>query len=460
MTAETNPQNICVGRRIDALVLAFAVTPDPHRIEYLQTHALEAQDRGAAVLEFRAEGLAFEVVKTQLVTRVVFANLDVRCQWDENASGGWQLAVTPCATYLATHSLEETLALARRIAGCFGVVDAERLRRVDLAADFQGFPLVEMGQEALQTRRSNTASFQTEAKDVEGVPDLDGYGAPVRVYRKSDATITGYVVSPGNTIMARLYDKTIELKHPGREHKADLEHTIWKAHGWDGESQVTRVEFQLRGEVLDEVELRDPNDLKAKLDSIWQYATRWLRCIDVASSARRKRCKLLPAWALVQETRFYHPDEPVTRKRVRGGATCENMFGTLISYLGKSGRLGHLFRGSVDDFLNVLDFEAVDTLQKTLEVLFAEAAKGYIAEMFNKHGWREAAARAFVKIQSAHVRFMESDGDYFDDQTIFDSTTVSGGRPITLPNGETFFPMDGEQWDRHDMRQAELAGEC
>ena len=454
MTVET-PSTKLVGLRVDALVLAFALTPDPHRIEYLEQHGTEAQERGGAVLEFPQERLAFEVARTHQATRVVFANLDVRCQWDEAAAGGWQLTVIPCATYLATHSLDETLTLCRRIAGCFGIVDAERLRRVDLAADYQGFPLVEMGPAALQTRRSKTVSFETEAKDVAGAPDLDGYGAPVRVYRKNDSSITGYVVSPGNTIMARLYDKTVELRHPGREHKAELEHTIWKAHGWDGETQVTRVEFQLRGEVLDEVELRDPTQLKAKLDAVWQYCTRWLRCIDLTTSSRRKRCALLPAWVLVQETRFFHPDVPVTRKRVRGGATCENMYGTLISYLGRSGKLKNLFRGNVEDYVAALDFEAFEAAQKTLEALFAAAAKEYLAEMVNKHGWREACIRLFAKIQATHTRFLESEADYFDDQTVFDSTTVAAGRPITLPNGETFIPLDGLYWDRQ-----EEAGTC
>lgn len=436
-----------VGLRVDALVIAFALSPDPARLDYLAANAEEARDRGAAVLEFPEERLAFEVTKTLLATRVVFGNLDVRCQWDEHAAGGWNLTVTPCATYLATHTLAETIDLCRRVASCLGISNAERLRRVDLAADYQGFPLREMGQEALQTKRSRTVSFETEAKDVAETPDLDGYGSPVRVYRASDSSITGYVVSPGNTIMARLYDKSTELKHPGREHKAELEHSIWRAHGWDGETYVTRVEFQLRGEVLDEIKLRDPKDLPEKLDAVWQYCTRWLRCIDLQTSTRRKRCALLPAWTLVQATRFRHPDAPVTRVRVRGGATCENMFGTLISYLGKSGRLKNLFRGSVEAFVESLDFEALDFVRQVLEQCFAEAVKGYMAEMVNKHGWREAVSRALLKIQAAHVRFTESDGAYFDDQTVFDSTTVHTGRPIELPNGKKFWPMDAFQWD-------------
>jgi hypothetical protein len=452
------PQTTLVGQRVDALVVAYALDADPLRLEYLATHAAEAQARGAAVLEFPDERLAFELTKTQLLTRVVFGNLDLRAQWDEQAAGGWNLVVTPCATYLATHSLVETLELCRRVAGCFGLIAGERLRRVDLAADFAAFPLCEMGQEAIQTRRSKTGCFETEAKDVADAPDLDGYGAPIRTYRAADSSITGYVVSPGNTIMARLYDKTVELKHPGREHKAALEHEIWRRNGWDGEQQVTRVEFQLRGEVLDEIHLRDPNNLHEKLDSVWQYCTRWVRCIDLTTATRRKRCALLPAWELAQSVRFVHPDEPVVRHRVRGGATFENMFGTLISYMGSSGRLAQMFRGTVDAFIDSLEYGAVEELTNTVQRVFAEAAKAYVSQMLNKHGWREAAARAFAKMQAAHARFAESDGDYFDDQTIYDSTTVHAGRPIVLPSGETFYPVDGEQWIRYDNECALQAG--
>lgn len=441
-----------VGLRVDALVIAFALEADPNILEYLAANAEECRERGSAVLEFRDRGLAFEVQKTQLTSRIVFSNLDVRCQWDENAAGGWNLTVTPCATYLATHSIRQTLALARRVAECIGPVTAERMRRVDLAADYQGFPLCEMGQEALQTKRSRTVSFETEAKDVHDVPDLDGYGAPVRVFRAADSTITGYVVSPGNPIMARLYDKTIELKHPGREHKAELEHTIWRGNGWDGETQVTRVEFQLRGEVLDEMKLRNPAELEEKLDQVWQYCTRWLRCIDLQSATRRKRCDILPAWVIVRETKFRHTETPITRKRVRGGATVENMFGTLISYLGRSGRLRQMFAGSVERFVDALDFEAVDVLKQVLEECFTEAAKGYVAEMLNKHGWREAALRAFGKVQATHARFFDSDKPepYFE--APWNADDVRPGRPIVLPNGKKFWPMDGFQWDKLEGR--------
>lgn len=455
----TVPVLMPVGHRVDALVIAFAVIPDHKRIEYLLANVEEARDRGCAVIEFRDAGLAFEVSASAKSVRFSFANLDVRCMWDEQATGGWQLTVTPCATYLATHTVDETLELCRRIAGCLGLIQAERLRRVDLCADFQGFPLVEMGAEALQTRRSKTVSFQSEEKDLIGAPKIEPneHGEAVRVFRKTDTEVTGYCVSPGNTIMARLYDKTVELRHPGREHKAELEHSIWRKNGWDGASQVTRVEFQLRGEILDEVELRDPSQLRDKLDAVWQYCTRWLRCIDVNSSTRRKRCAVLPAWKLVQETKFVHTAQPVERKRCRGGATVENMFGTLISYLGKTGRLRNFFHGSVDSFLDALDFEALPELEATLEELFREASRAYVKEMVNKHGWREAAARAFLKIQSCYVRFLESDDaqHFGDDEFVFDSNSVKPGHPIRMPSGELFHPItyDRAFW----MQRAEEA---
>jgi hypothetical protein len=357
---------------------------------------------------------------------------------------------------LATHSYKETLELCRAIAFHLGEVNGERLRRVDLASDYTDFPLEEMGQDALVTQRSKTVSFHTQAKDV--LPSVDFEGgdqADVRVYRRSDSTITGYVVSPGNCLMARLYCKTTELRHPGREHKRELEYSIWKSNGWDGESAVTRVEFQVRGEALDDFKIRDPKDLEKKLDSIWQYCTQqWLRVVDVDTSIRRARCALLPCWDVVRTTVFLHPDVPAVRLRVRGGATMANMFGTLCSALGRTARLPQIAHGAMRHLVDKLEHELIDYTKQTLDALFAETRKAFMAEMIERHGWREACHRILAKIQSTAARFATSDNDEYFAAPVFDPERVREGQGIPLPNGESFYPISNWPADFGDFATA------
>lgn len=443
-----------LGKRVDAIVIAYALTPFVLVTDEL-FHAGEiATERGAHIIQFEAQGLAFEVGKMTALTRVSFHNADVRCLWVDNAAGGWQLEVVPYASYLATHTLAETIGLCRRVAECFGEVHEHRIRRVDLCADFEHFPLKTMGQEAIYTTRSSTMSFRTEAKDV-GELDHDGESdnaQRVREYRAADTSVTGYVVSPGNPLLCRIYDKTVELKQPGREGKKDLEEAIWTRNGWDG-SDVTRVEFQLRGVMLDEAGLRDPEDLQTKLDAVWQYTTRWVRLIDVASATRRKRCALLPCWDVVQHTHFAHDDAPIRRERKRGGATAAHVFGALLSYLATKAALKLDWTGDAEAMVNHLDFEALEYVRARYQDAFKTAFEAVLADTVQRYGWREACVRLLGKEQAVHARFFESDNpaSYFSaaksgdlEPQRFDSLSIEYGKPIKLADGSSYYPDNGE----------------
>ena len=326
-----------LGCRVDALVVAFRVELCKQVAELLDSRAQLAAE--VAVAELTLGDFAFELKATQREGFLSFQNADVRGAYSTRATGGWRLELVVRATYLATHKLEAALDLVQRMAASFGTLtERPRLRRFDCAADFVGFPLSARDAERFVTKRASIDAFHSEEKD------LDEVGTPLnkpamRVHRDFTRTVTGFNVSAGNPISARIYDKTAELLVPGREEKREIEYARWRASGWDDSARVTRVEFQHRGTFLDEIGLRDASTLPLKLDEVWQHDANWLRMVDPKSATRLPRCNPDPRWVAVEKVTFTHHAAPIARGRLRGGATVAHVFGAVLSRASATGQL-------------------------------------------------------------------------------------------------------------------------
>jgi hypothetical protein len=400
--------------RVDALVLAFKL--DRERLATRLVHRLELAARGAVELVLGRH--AFELRAREQTSRAWFQNADLRGTLDLKADNGWHLEIVLRAAFLARHPLEQALRLAVDVADAFGhVTDGPRLRRVDLAADFVGFPLAKGDAECFATMRATLSEFRAEAKDVGEVPTA--IDSPhLRIHRDKASSITGFSVSSGNPVSARAYDKTAELAVLGREEKRGIEHALWEQRGWRGEA-VTRVEFQLRGEALDDFKLRDARKLEANLDGLWQYATRkWLRLIDPTSATRRDRCALDPRWEAVQEVCFVHTASPAKRSRLRGGAKAEQALGANLSLLAKAGRLRRVQTGCDRDGV---PFDELAFVGRMTEPVADEWARDYATNLFGeagtaivdclaaKYGIRKAALNLAIKTNAAVARFSSID---------------------------------------------------
>lgn len=261
-----------VGSRVDALVIAFKIEVSQSVRDELEERQAIADEAGAA--ELRLAALAFAMRPSRKRDAIAFENDDIRCVYDPRASGGWCLEVVTRAVYLATYSLEAAISLAERLAVGLGTVQGTRLRRFDVAADLSGFPLSNEDALRIVTTRARTDSFLvTDPKDID---EAEGElcRSNLREHRSASREVTGFTVAPGNPLSLRIYNKSVELSLPGREQKLAIEHENWRQNGWDGVSEVVRIEFQCRGTFLDEVELRNPHELEGKLDSVWQNVTR------------------------------------------------------------------------------------------------------------------------------------------------------------------------------------------
>ena len=122
--------------------------------------------------------------------------------------------------------------------------------RVDIYADFQGWTPRPHDYDRFVTRsRRNTSHI---AVHHEG------------------RRFTGFTFGR-DAIVARLYDKTAEIAHSGK----DWMRSVW-GDQLDRSRPVWRLEFQLRRELLAEFSLRGPEDALTKRQDLWTYATRWL----------------------------------------------------------------------------------------------------------------------------------------------------------------------------------------
>src|SRR6185436_5441288 len=107
----------------------------------------------ARVAELKVGPFTFALARSRSINRFQLENHDCRVLYERHASDGWNVEVVLRATFLATHTLCESLALSTEIARALGRLVASRLRRTDLAADYVGFPLERGDADNLATTR-------------------------------------------------------------------------------------------------------------------------------------------------------------------------------------------------------------------------------------------------------------------------------------------------------------------
>lgn len=401
----------CVGKRVDALVVAFKVEVGGGVFDQISAQQALANEVGAAEL---ALGDFRFALKRSRQSRVPFENADLRGIFDPLASGGFVLELAARAPFLATHGLQEVVTFLTQLAAAFGAVRAFRLRRFDLAADYAGFVLSPGDVDRVLTTRAGLLSFRADPKDF----DEEEVHA-LREHRDSALNVTGITVAAGNPLMARIYAKDVELMLPGREGKRAIEHQIWLDNGWDGEEPVARVEYQCRGVFLDEIRLRDPRALEANLDAVFQLCVRWLRFIEPGTNPRRIRCRLDARWEVVANTVFVHAAAPLARsRRHRGGARPAHVSGALDSCLASIGMLrppelvtpdGEVFDDETR-FAEALDpVDAEAWVRRRYKEVFAIGSELCAGATLTRFGSRGAVRAVAARSKAAIARFSSAD---------------------------------------------------
>jgi hypothetical protein len=115
-----------------------------------------------------------------------------------------------------------------------------------------------------------------------------------------------------DAIVARLYDKDAEIAHSGK----DWMRVVW-GERFDPSKPVWRLEFQLRREVLAECLLAEPEEVLAKRQDLWNYATRWLSLRSHRAGVRRTRWPVADIWRQICQLQMGAPQSSMVRQRIR-----------------------------------------------------------------------------------------------------------------------------------------------
>lgn len=381
-----------LAARVDALEIAYRGKLRDDVRAQLEAGLADLKANGAACVE-----IAGNVFALGRGSRSGWWNLQIgTCHViisDDASLQNWVVSVKTLAHALATHGPRVCVAIARTIADA--VIDValeERVRRVDLCADFVAFPLD--GIESSQFMTPRRANVRAHFID------------PTRTSNAKRDRCTGFTVGKG-ALSARVYDKTQELIDKPNDEKREIEHALWRRGDWNGHDAVTRVEFQLRGDALKELwdgELRDPDRLLSKLDSIWQYGCRdWLRLIDLASATRRDRCANDVRWSAVQAARFTeHAVAEPLRVRRRGAARARSALGVTLGFAARADFLDALI--NLDDGEERGEARSEILLCAGLQAFGTDAGAAIGRALVDELGGRRAVAYVAARARASRAR--------------------------------------------------------
>lgn len=167
-------------------------------------------------------------------------------------------------------------------------------------------------------------------------------------YFDGDEVYAWYIGAPGAPLMCRIYDKLREVLKKQDQTKLQL----LADNRWGGlPKQATRVEFQVRSEVLRELRIVSFADLCDKLEALANYLVHeWLRFADRPVDKGNKhhsRCGISALWQRVQQAftnwTGEHKGLPPKRRKNLGQACVkqlvQQMHGCLAKLAAMSGQI-------------------------------------------------------------------------------------------------------------------------
>lgn len=144
---------------------------------------------------------------------------------------------------------------------------------------------------------------------------------------------SGFSIGSGNPIIARIYNKTLEIK---KSQKLWFQQ-VWKNNEWKTDNEVWRTEFQLRRPVLKEFNINSLDDISYKLNGLWLYLTQeWLTLRIAQNDSNTSRWPVNDKWIKIQQADINQTDSILVRKKVKNGNSEQllNQIGGLLITLG------------------------------------------------------------------------------------------------------------------------------
>jgi hypothetical protein len=206
-----------------------------------------------------------------------------------------------------------------------------QVSRVDLFADVQGWNI-------LATDRRRFAARANSRRTYEDGDDL-----------------TGLQWGAGKSILARIYDKTVEIQKDGK----DWWPSVWGS-SYEPSQHVIRTEFQVKRDALREFGLHSPEQVLAARPMLWKYLTEnWLSLREPSGDSNLSRRPVDPDWLVIQ-TALLDADG-IGKDLVRSGSLAGDLRRLIPALVGYATRFGALAGAvTMDDLLDVLHDMLVD----------------------------------------------------------------------------------------------------
>ncbi|HVH45005.1 MAG TPA: hypothetical protein VM925_21780 [Labilithrix sp.] len=373
---------------------------------------------------------------------------------------GFTFEIVWRAQALASSGLDRCIEESAAIAAMCGDVLDTRLRRLDLCCDVMGWQIAEDDLWNLDKRPR--ASWIKNPHDFASANDVDeGWESPKKRRKREPLRresygrgarekrqITGISVGRGGPFQSRIYDKRAELELDTIGARREAEEGRWRAQGWDGEAPVARVEFQMRGEVLTELGIRDPdaclepivkhdaytdrkgkrrirhtvvgqrvitveNDgsevqarLSDRVDAIWALCLDWIRLVVPQVSRNGNpicvsRLKDDPRWALLRTAKFNEKTRhaSITRYRPRKAASAAQALGVSLSQAAVDGRIHEYLPEDLPAYAD--DARAESRLLARVLALKVEEARRTVRWLIERYGGVAEASVHFAVRQNA-----------------------------------------------------------
>lgn len=260
-------------------------------------HQFQASASGGKLYKYALNDYAFRIqIRSKQARHIPFAAVQIR------------------SDFLQAVGVEQAVSQLRLILSYFGTLtDTPTVSRIDLFADF----LAPLKVDEIETRAWVTRAKRKGLYWMGSIP-------------------TGWSIGEG-AMMARLYDKTEEVKASGKHWLLDL----YDGMGWNGVDPVFRLEFQYRNDVLRELNTYTYPAILDGLGGLWRYAAgAWLRLtIPDDDDNTRSRWPIHPLWRELQAVPWETPLEvsrvPVMLGRVPSeDYLCRSYFAALTAYMG------------------------------------------------------------------------------------------------------------------------------
>ncbi len=121
---------------------------------------------------------------------------------------------------------------------------------------------------------------------------------------------TGIRVGKGKPLMARIYDKTEEIKVSNKL----WFHTIWQQYGLDPK-KVINIEFEIKRDWFRDFNIDTVEDLFEKLGSVWYYLTKNYLCFRYHDNERRSRRTICEWWEEIRVATFDFDGSLLSKRR-------------------------------------------------------------------------------------------------------------------------------------------------